>query len=233
MTNGHRISSSVRLFASLSSVAALVACGQKPEAIPTAQAQALPASTPRPTVVWPVIARPKAIGPRLVLQGKLEFHDGDTIYTHNGDEKKGYRLWGADALELGQSCRLGAEEIKCGSETRKAFLELVRGQEIACEKMDEDKRKDNDGKIIIRDVSICYVNGAELNAEMVGLGWALDFSKYTKGHYLPLQQDAQAEKRGIGAYDAFQKSWDYRLALYKKAAKAAAAKRAAEKARAP
>jgi endonuclease YncB( thermonuclease family) len=217
MMNGHKISRSVNLFAALSCAVAFSACSKKQETAPLPPAMAASASSP--AAVWPQMARPQPAAPRVTLQGKLEIHDADTIYTRDNGEKKGYRLWGIDALELGQRCRLGAEELKCGSESRKALLALIAGRDVSCEKIDEDVRKDRNGKVSRRDVSVCYVGKTELNAELVRQGWALDYGQFSKGYYAPLQRTAEANKLGIWQYDGFQKPADYRKRRYQAAAR--------------
>ena len=47
------------------------------------------------------------------------------------------------------------------------------------------------------------VDGRDLGAEMVRLGWAVDFPRYSKGFYRGQERDARNARRGVWADGEF------------------------------
>jgi micrococcal nuclease len=118
-----------------------------------------------------------------VLSGSCWVIDGDTIVMcgHN------IRLAGIDAPELDQPW---------GKKARSALIELCRGRTVRAEVVGELSYD--------RQVAVCRLeDGRHLAAEMVRMGLALDWRKYSGGRYRNLEP-ADARKR-LWRADARQK----------------------------
>jgi len=126
--------------------------------------------------------------------------DGDTLELADG---KRVRLWGIDAIEGSQVCRRDGQPWRCGDDATAALRRLVDGRKLACGARDVDRH----GRV----VAVCRVNGADIGAEMVRQGWALDYEKYSRGAYADEQKAAWAERAGVWAGD-FVPPWEWRRA---------------------
>ena len=82
----------------------------------------------------------------LVLVGKARPTDGDSL--RMGDKR--IRLFGIDAPESSQKCRLQGDDWACGRAARKALERLVKGRTLACTVRDMDRG---------RYVSVCVADG--------------------------------------------------------------------------
>ena len=123
--------------------------------------------------------------------------DGDTI--HVGDTR--VRLDGIDAPEATQMCkRATGEEWACGSEATHAMRLMVEGREVVCRNHGLDKYG--------RTLGTCVANGRNVNAELVKLGLAWAYVKYSTA-YTTEEADARRAKTGIWQGDAVP-AWDYR-----------------------
>ena len=137
------------------------------------------------------------------LTGRARVIDGDTIEiagTH-------IRLWGIDAPELNQICQAGPSAItrpsggitnagrpyRCGRDAAAAMLQLTRGRTIRCEPRDRDRY----GRV----VAVCRNEIVDLNAALVRLGWADDFTRYSHGHYRAEEEAARLARLGIWSGD--------------------------------
>lgn len=108
------------------------------------------------------------------LTGKCYVVDGDTIRIG----KVVLRLAGIDAPEL---------DHPWGQKAKWALVQLCRGQEIRAE-LEPDISYD-------RVVATCYLpDGRDLSAEMVKLGLALDWPKFSGGKYAHLEPDGARKK---------------------------------------
>lgn len=103
------------------------------------------------------------------LAGDLFVRDGDSFLL-KGQE---IRLWGIDAPEYYQSCYQDAKSVPCGKYARQKLENLMKGEEISCERVNTDRYK--------RTVARCYVRGEDVGALMVGSGFAFDYSRYSHG----------------------------------------------------
>jgi endonuclease YncB( thermonuclease family) len=112
--------------------------------------------------------------------GKAQVNDGDTI-TIAGERM---RLRGIDAPEYTQNCKLEGRDYACGREARRRLEALVNANPVTCRGWERDKYQ--------RLLVVCQAGGAELNAEMVRLGWAVSF-----GGYKAEESEARTAKRGI------------------------------------
>ena len=102
-----------------------------------------------------------------VLKGRAYVVDGDTIKL----EKKNVRLFGIDAPEL---------DHPYGKKAMWDLRKICAGQTITAEVIEEDTH----GRIVAR----CSLpDGTDLSAEMVKLGLALDWPKFSGGEYKHLE----------------------------------------------
>jgi endonuclease YncB( thermonuclease family) len=105
------------------------------------------------------------------VTGKPRVVDGDTIQINQTK----IRLHGIDAPEMKQTCRTSkGKEQMCGVLAKQALEKLVRGQDVTCKGDTRDRYK--------RLIAVCYVGKINLNAMMVGNGWALAYRKYSKDY---------------------------------------------------
>jgi endonuclease YncB( thermonuclease family) len=79
----------------------------------------------------------------------------------------------------------------CGIAAREALKELLSAGSLRCEAIDHDRYR--------RTVVRCWVDGRDLGAEVVRLGWAVDFPRYSHGFYGAEEQEARGAKRGLWA----------------------------------
>jgi endonuclease YncB( thermonuclease family) len=158
-------------------------------------------------LVWvgcaPLLANDVITGPAAVV-------DGDTLRV--GDLR--IRLHGIDAPEATQSCNAAAGGTwACGTQATYALRQLISKQDISCQPMTLDRY----GRTLAR----CFVGELDIQAEMVRLGLAWAFIKYSSD-YVTEETQAKIAKRGIWQA-ATQPAWDYRAtrsAEYDKAAPA-------------
>ena len=129
------------------------------------------------TVVRQVPARPS------VVRGQCWVVDGDTICI----DRISIRLSGIDAPEL---------DHPYGKSAKFALIKLCQGQTI---RADVHEATSHD-----RLVATCYLpDGRDLAAEMVKMGLAVDWPKYSGGKYRPLEQPDVRKK--LWRCDARQK----------------------------
>lgn len=126
-------------------------------------------------------ARP--LSANTVLSGRAYVIDGDTIVIR----KTQIRLFGIDAPEL---------DHPYGKKAKWALLSLCKGQNIRAEVTDQDAH----GRTVAR----CYLqDGRDLSAEMVRLGLAIDWPKFSRGKYRALELSDARKKLWLA--DARQK----------------------------
>lgn len=113
------------------------------------------------------------------------------------------RLWGIDAPELGQRCAWRDQPFDCGRAAKDQLGKLVAGGQVECEPVDRDR--DRDGRTVAR----CTVDSRDLAAEMVRLGWALDYRKYSGGAYSREEQEAREAGQGLWG-QIFEVPWEWR-----------------------
>jgi endonuclease YncB( thermonuclease family) len=146
------------------------------------------------TLIIFVLATPAFSYEKIV--GYPTVHDGDSLKI--GKQK--IRLYGIDAPELSQKCRLQKEKHSCGISSRDYLIQFINNQEVSCEKIDTDRYK--------RIVARCYVNGTDINKNMVRTGHALAYTTYSKD-YIEVQKLAKEERIGIWNYK-FEEPWNFR-----------------------
>ena len=97
------------------------------------------------------------------------------------------RLMGIDAPEYDQSCKdANGRLYPCGRQSADFLAKLVQGKTVTCHIHHKDKYK--------RDLCTCYVDGLDINAEMIRTGHAI---VYLESSYDNLQKEAQKQKAGI------------------------------------
>jgi endonuclease YncB( thermonuclease family) len=109
--------------------------------------------------------------------------DADTIYL--GELFK-IRLKAIDAPELNQTCVRNDETWPCGKAATEFLSSMVLGKEVVCTHSMKDKYK--------RLLSICKIDGIDINKTLVENGYALSF--YTD-HYKASENMARNKKSGI------------------------------------
>jgi endonuclease YncB( thermonuclease family) len=131
------------------------------------------------------------------LAGRATVIDGDTISiggTH-------VRLEGIDAPEASQTCaRKWIGSWSCGAAATKELSRLVAGRRVDCEAQGHDKY----GRML----GICFVDGRDINAELVRSGLAWAFVKYSTS-YVEAEGEARALKIGIWQAET-EPAWVYR-----------------------
>lgn len=129
------------------------------------------------------------IGPARVV-------DGDTLEI--GGQR--VRLFGIDAPESKQPCRLSGEPWDCGQAAKTALADMIGRHSVRCDPRDVDRYK--------RIVAVCFAASMNLNNEMVRQGWAIAYRTYSKD-FIPAEAEAQRARSGIWR-GSFAKPWDWR-----------------------
>ncbi len=120
---------------------------------------------------------------KTVLQGTARVVDGDTIVIR----KTQIRLFGVDAPEI---------DHPYGKKAKWTLVSLCKGQTIKAEVTEKDAHG--------RTVAKCTLpDGRDLSAEMVKLGLAIDWPKFSGGVYRPLEHPDARKKLWLA--DARQK----------------------------
>ncbi|MBR0974325.1 thermonuclease family protein [Bradyrhizobium japonicum] len=132
------------------------------------------------------------------LVGQASIIDGDTLEIHGTR----IRLWGIDAPESSQLCR-GADSLpyRCGAKAATELAALVIDRPVSCNTMSIDRYG--------RTVALCTVSGLDLADWLVRHGLALDWRRYSQGHYAGAQDEAQ--RRSVGIWSgSFVEPWRFR-----------------------
>ena len=132
-------------------------------------------------------------GPPRVIEGDTHAVQGTVI-----------RLYGIDAPELGQSCRIGERAYDCGQIARTALLDLTAGAMVSC-KLAPPSPEDSgaDGRI-----GRCSADGYDLSEGMAYTGWALALRPVSE-RYVAFEERARAARRGLWK-GQFIAPWDWR-----------------------
>lgn len=139
------------------------------------------------------------------FEGRAVAVDGDTLEV----DGRRVRLEGIDAPEMGQTCgRRWFGSWNCGREAQRALDKLVEGRRVSC----EGKGRDKYG----RDLGVCFVDGRDINGELVRQGLAWAFVKYSRS-YVGEEDKARSQKVGIWQGSA-EPAWAYREAKWQTAA---------------
>jgi endonuclease YncB( thermonuclease family) len=130
------------------------------------------------------------------ITGSAYVVDGDTIRIRG----ERIRLHGIDAPENDQTCRDSGRLYPCGQRARQELVKKISNRIVRC----EAKERDSYNRII----AVCRSGGENLNAWMVGEGWALAYRQYSSDFVLQ-EIDASIRNRGIWNGD-FVPPWDWR-----------------------
>lgn len=118
------------------------------------------------------------------ISGIASVTDGDSI-TVAGSR---VRLFGIDAPEGNQACRLNNQPWACGAVSSAQLRKLIGDATVRCRPIERDRY----GRIVAR----CYVRDTDIQSWMVVHGWAVAYSRYS-GRYEPEQRHAQERRLGI------------------------------------
>jgi endonuclease YncB( thermonuclease family) len=119
--------------------------------------------------------------------------DGDTIKLDGTI----WRLWGIDAPELRQQC---ADGWMAGVEAKRALQRLMGVGTVQCEDRGRDRYQ--------RSIGLCRASGRDLGADMVSVGMAWAFTRYSSD-YVGQERAALGARLGVHAHDC-AKAWDWR-----------------------
>ena len=122
-------------------------------------------------------ARPRANMPE--IEGPARIVDGDTLII----KKVNVRLYGVDAPELNHPY---------GQKAKWALVGLCKGHHVRVKIIEQDTHG--------RAVGMCYLpDGRDLSEEMVKIGLALDWPKYSEGDYRMFEPPGVRKKLWLAA----------------------------------
>jgi endonuclease YncB( thermonuclease family) len=131
------------------------------------------------------------------VTGQARVIDGDTLELAGAR----VRLEGIDAPEAAQSCpRRLVGTWACGKAAARRLARIVDGKTLRC----DSRGTDGYGRIL----GVCYVDGRDVNAQMVRQGYAWAFVKYSDS-YVSEEAEARAAHSGIWQAKA-EPAWEYR-----------------------
>ncbi len=121
------------------------------------------------------------------LDNSIRIIDGDTIILNS--EK--IRFYGIDTPEKKQKCKdKNGLSYPCGEFATNELKKIISSGKLFCKKRTTDRYG--------RSISICYVNGVDINSLMVKNGWALAYRKYSRD-YIDEEKEAKDKKMGMWA----------------------------------
>jgi endonuclease YncB( thermonuclease family) len=88
----------------------------------------------------------------------------------------------------------------CGLRATKELKKIIGTNKVICQKKTTDRYS--------RSISVCFVNGKNINSLMVKNGWALAYRKYSKD-YVKDEEEAKKKKIGLWAGE-FIPPWKWR-----------------------
>ncbi|WJR74938.1 thermonuclease family protein [Bradyrhizobium sp. NP1] len=144
------------------------------------------------------VALPAASAAAGDIAGQASVIDGDTLDIHGTR----VRLWGIDAPESDQLCR-GDDSLpyRCGATAANKLDAFIDRRPVHCRQRDIDRY----GRI----VATCVIGDTDIGEWLVGRGLALDWPRYSGGHYAAAQRGAESGALGIWA-GSFVEPWRYR-----------------------
>ena len=139
----------------------------------------------------------------LNARSSLKIIDVDTIILNS--EK--IRFYGIDTPEIKQTCTNNiGQTYSCGVKATLELKKIIGSRKVLCIKKTKDRYK--------RSISICYVDGKDINSLMVKKGWALAYRKYSK-KYVKDEVIAKSNNAGMWSGD-FIAPWKWRRLKNKK-----------------
>jgi len=139
----------------------------------------------------------RSVGDSGSLSGRARVIDGDTLEISG----RRVRLEGIDAPEMAQTCgRNPSGTWKCGAVAADRLAALIGRHTVTCESRGNDKY----GRML----GICFVDGRDINAEMVRQGLAWAFVKYSRTY---VRQESEARTARVGVWQGeAAPAWEYR-----------------------
>jgi len=131
------------------------------------------------------------------VTGTTSVVDGDTIEIHG----RRIRLWGIDAPESTQTCKIAGRPWRIGQRAALALSDQIKYRVVTCQHRDTDRYG--------RMVAACTVSGRDLAGWLVSEGWALDYPQYSDGAYQEQQARAKLRRRGMWQCE-FVLPWEWR-----------------------
>ena len=127
------------------------------------------------------------------LSGKVvSVHDGDTVTVLQDARQIKVRLYGIDAPELKQPY---------GKKSRQFLANLIAGKVVEVNENGKDRYK--------RTIGTIYLNGKDINAQMVENGYAWAYRKFSK-KYAPQESEAKYQKLGLWRDEEPVPPWVFR-----------------------
>lgn len=130
------------------------------------------------------------------ISGQAKVLDGDSLRIG----KVEIRLFGIDAPESRQTCRISEQIWECGRSATRALLEMIGNAKVRCTWSERDT--------YARALATCFSNGVNLNSKLVARGMALSYTKYSD-RYIPEQTQARAAAIGLWRSE-FIAPWTWR-----------------------
>jgi len=142
---------------------------------------------------------------RTVIGTVTKVSDGDTVQVTTPEQTKlKVRLYGIDAAEMP-----GTGTQRYAPDARKALEGKIKGRQVKLDIIDVDKYR--------RLVSIVWLDGRNINLEMIQEGHAEAFIEYLKPPYreqfLEAEREAREARLGIWALPDYERPRDYRKRL--------------------
>ena len=132
------------------------------------------------------------------IHGHAEVLDGDSLRIGELE----IRLFGIDAPESRQTCRIADQQWACGRSATRALQEMIGSAKVRCTWTERDTYN--------RALATCFSDGENLNAKLVAQGLALSYTRYS-ARYAPEQTQARAAARGLWRSE-FIEPWRWRRA---------------------
>lgn len=120
------------------------------------------------------------------VSGVASVIDGDTLQIQGTK----IRLFGVDAPESTQTCQRGRQTYPCGREAANELSDFLGQKTVTCQRRDTDRYG--------RTVAVCYLGNVDVNAWLVGSGYALAYREYSTD-YVPQENAARKARKGIHA----------------------------------
>ena len=150
-------------------------------------------------------AAPSHAAMRTVTGTVTKISDGDTIQVVTPEQTKlKIRLYGIDAAEMP-----GTGTQRYAPDARKALEGKIKGRQVKLEIIDVDKYR--------RLVSIVWLDGRNINLEMIQEGHAEAFVEYLKPPYreqfLKAEREARGARLGIWSLPDYERPRNFRKRL--------------------
>lgn len=139
-------------------------------------------------LAWPAEAE--------TVSGEARVVDGDTLAV----DGRRVRLDGIDAPETRQTCTRNGRRWACGQASTRAMRRLVGSDPVRCDVIKRDRYG--------RAVATCFAAGRDLQRELVRMGLALAWRRYST-RYVPEEDAARAERIGLWSGE-FTEPWRWR-----------------------